>query len=47
MAFLIHSWVYLVVIFLACLFAILASAANVSIHYCGLSSGWGGGGIAI
>ena len=32
MAFLIHSLVYLVVIFLACMFAVLANVANSFIH---------------
>ena len=39
MVFLTHSWVYLVVIFRACLFAVLASSANVLIHSCGSISG--------
>ena len=39
MAFLTHSWVYLVVIFRACLFPVLASVANVLIHSCGFVSG--------
>ena len=31
-----HSWVYLVVIFLACIFAVLAICANILIHSCWL-----------
>ena len=39
MVFLTHSWVYLGVIFRACLFAVLASVASVLIHSCGFMSG--------
>jgi hypothetical protein len=34
MAFLIHSWVYFVVIFRVCVFAVLAILANIFIHSC-------------
>ena len=47
MAFLIHSWVYFVVILRACVFAVLAIFANVVIHSCWLSAWIGGGGILI
>ena len=44
MAFLIHSLVYLVVIFLACRFAILANVANSFIHSFFCKSSFDGGG---
>ena len=43
MAFLIHSLVYLVVIFLACMFAVLANVANSFIHSFFYKSSFGGG----
>ena len=45
MAFLMHSWVYFVVILRACLFAFLAICAMVVIHSCWLGSWFGGGGM--
>ena len=47
MAFLIHSLVYLVVIFLACMFAVLANVANSFIHSFLCKSSFGGGGMLI
>ena len=47
MAFLIHSLVYLVVIFLACMFAVLANVANSFIHSFFCKSSFGGGGMLI
>ena len=44
MDFLIHSFVYLVVIFLACIFAILANVANSFIQSFFSKSSFGGGG---
>ena len=43
MAFLIHSLMYLVVIFLACMFAVLANVANSFIHSFFCKSSYGGG----
>ena len=45
MAFLIHSFVYLVEIFLAFVFAILANVASSFIHSFFSKSSFGGGGI--
>ena len=42
MAFLIHSLVYLVVIFLACMFVVLANVANSFIHSFFCKSSFGG-----
>ena len=47
MAFLTHSWVYLVVIFCACLFAVLANSAIILIHSCGFVSRCGGRGMVV
>ena len=47
MAFLIHSLVYLVVIFLACMFAVLANVANSFIHSFFCKSSFGGRGMLI
>ena len=46
-AFLIHSLVYLVVIFFACIFAILANVASSFIHSFFSKSSFGGEGILI
>ena len=46
MVFLMHSCVYFVVIFRACVFAVLAIWANILIHSCWLGFWVGGGGIA-
>ena len=45
MAFLIHSFVYLVVIFLACIFVVLASVASSFIQSIFSKSSSGGGGM--
>ena len=45
MDFLIHSFVYLVVIFLACIFAILANVASSFIQSFFSKSSFGGGGM--
>ena len=47
MAFLIHFFVNLVVIFLACIFAILANVANSYIHSFLSKSSSGGGGMLV
>ena len=47
MAFLIHSFVYLVVIFLACVFAILANVASSFIQSFFSKLSFGGGGMLI
>ena len=47
MTFLIHSLVYLVVIFLACMFFVLANVANSFIHAFFCKSSFGGGGMLI
>ena len=47
MAFLIHSLVYLMVIFLACMFAVLANVANSFIHSFFCKSSFGGRGMLI
>ena len=47
MAFLIHSLVYLVVIFLACVFAALANVASSFIQSFFSKSSSGGGGILV
>ena len=47
MAFLIHSLVYLVVIFLACIFAVLANIASSYIHSFFSKSLFGGEGMLI